>query len=60
MNVNEFIEKLSRLNEGLRKKEIYIVAENGLLFPPSIIFDLEDIYMPFDISDENVKRVILN
>jgi len=59
MTVKELVRKLSNLKEELQDKEIVIIAENGMLLPPVTHFILNDKYDAFNISGENVEKIVL-
>ena len=57
--LNEFIEKLSNIKNELGDKEICVVAQNGIVYSPDIKFELNDQSNVFDLSKENIKRILL-
>jgi len=56
--INDLIKELSNLKSELKEKPVFIISENGQLFPPDIKFLLKD-KMNFDKNKENVKSIIL-
>ena len=57
MKVKELIERLCKIKKELQNKEIYVIANNGLLLEPEIKFLLKD--NPVDMTKENVECIIL-
>jgi len=60
MTLDQFIENLQNIKESLKDKEIFIIAENGLLMEPKIKPVLVDPLNPYDTSGENVKHLVVN
>lgn len=59
MTVEDLIESLKSLKSSLRKKEVVIRSENGLLVSPKIKFKLRDEKDSLNLSPENVERIVL-
>ncbi len=60
MKVRDLIRELENLKEGMKDKEIFVMAENGMLLPPEIRFRLKNAYDVYDHSAENVVAVVLS
>jgi len=60
MKLRHFIEKLDSIKDELKEKEVCIVAPNGLLMEPQIRYEQRDPMKVLDLSEENVKRIVLH
>ena len=60
MKLKHFIEKLDSLRDGLKEKEVCVIAPNGLLMEPQIRYKQKDPMKVLDFSDENVERIVLH
>ena len=59
MTLKRFIEKLSELKEEFLDKEIVIEAPNKTLVEPEIKFLLNDHMDVFNLSKDNVDRIVI-
>lgn len=60
MKLEELIEQLQNVKDSLKDKEVFVVAENGLLMEPKIKSVLIDYRNAYDQSEENVKCLIVS
>lgn len=59
MNVIDLIEELKSLNDDLKEKKVCVVAENGMLLPVRVTFELKDKHDVFNRDSENVNSIVL-
>jgi hypothetical protein len=59
MTINELIKELNALREDIKNKDVVVIQHNGLQTEPDIKFELIDHLNPFNMSSENIKRVVL-
>lgn len=57
MTVNQFIKELESLKSELRKKQVVIIAPNGLEFDPMIKQQLIDYTKLFSGEIKNIKNI---
>jgi hypothetical protein len=59
MIVNELIKELNALREGIKDKDVVVIQHNGLKTEPTIKFELIDRFDPLNMSNENIKQIVL-
>ena len=59
MKVKELINKLSKLSDDLKDKDVCIVAQNGLLLEPKVRYNLVNKYDILNYKPENVDKIVL-
>jgi hypothetical protein len=59
MTVNELIKELNALRESMKDKDVVVIQHNGLKTEPTIKLELIDRFDPLNMSNENIKQIVL-
>ena len=59
MTVRDFAQELLKIKPELQDKEVKIKAENGLMLPARILYQIKDFGINWDITKENIEYIVI-
>ena len=60
MKLKDFARRILTLKEELLEKEVYVVAENGLLFEPAVKYKTKEPVIWAGLTKENVEYAVIS